>query len=457
MWARQRWRSATERRSRTARGGEVGVAGRDGLPDVAVWVGRLVGLAEGFQDPGTAVLLVFGQGLVGPLAGDQDAASGVAEVFGLVRLAPAPAGSHARLGVLGLDAVAQPVRAGRASRVRSAAPRPSGRRARAGPGRRGRGCRRWTWSGTWTGSGCTGRRPECRPGRLERRPGRRSGARAGVRPSSSVSSWSRASSQVGSTSPRRVRRAGPGNGTWSNPGTAPGLDPTRSPGWLRYRRLVRIYERKPEHHEAMIWWATVHQMTRRLTRELAGRPPPSRWGDPPPLRTCPAPTGAARSWNSWPLSPGGHGRERTGRHPRDRERQQLPRPTVPMVPPGLHQQDRTSPLRTHAREHLSLRQQALTGDPQVLDRFVQFAEVRGHGVNLRLGLLDLAGQGPLAGVDLVQQPRAGVRLLCIWPGHVDRHDGAGARVSRLRLAVASGSLITLTCCRTARLGADARC
>ncbi|MFG1681177.1 hypothetical protein ACGFNP_13510 [Nonomuraea sp. NPDC049269] len=44
---------------------------------------------------------------------------------------------------------------------------------------------------------------------------------------------------------------------------------------------------------------------------------------------------------------------------------------------------------------------------------MQFAELRGHGVNLRLGLLDLAGQGPLAGVDLVQQPGAGVRFLRI--------------------------------------------
>ncbi|MEV0152014.1 MULTISPECIES: transposase [unclassified Nonomuraea] len=31
------------------------------------------------------------------------------------------------------------------------------------------------------------------------------------------------------------------------------------------------------------------------------------------------------------------------------------------VPPGLHQQDRTSPLRTHAHDHLSLCQQALRG------------------------------------------------------------------------------------------------
>ncbi|MEV0589862.1 hypothetical protein [Nonomuraea cavernae] len=37
-------------------------------------------------------------------------------------------------------------------------------------------------------------------------------------------------------------------------------------------------------------------------------------------------------------------------------------------------------------------ERSLTGDPQVLDRFVYFAEVHGHGVNLRLGLLDLAGK-----------------------------------------------------------------
>lgn len=55
----------------------------------------------------------------------------------------------------------------------------------------------------------------------------------------------------------------------------------RTFGWLiRYRRLVRDYERRPEHHEAMVWWATVSIMTRRLTRELAGHPPPPRWGQP---------------------------------------------------------------------------------------------------------------------------------------------------------------------------------
>ncbi|MFB4273641.1 hypothetical protein ACBJ32_59390, partial [Nonomuraea sp. GTA35] len=77
--------------------------------------------------------------------------------------------------------------------------------------------------------------------------------------------------------------------------------------WLvRYRPLARIYERKPAHHEAMIWWAAVHQMTRRLTRELAGLPPTGRWSDPPPLPvSSPDRRGkvlqllAARPWRAW--------------------------------------------------------------------------------------------------------------------------------------------------------------
>jgi len=60
----------------------------------------------------------------------------------------------------------------------------------------------------------------------------------------------------------------------------------RTLGWLtRHRRLVRDYERRPEHHEAMVWWATVTIMTRRLTRELAGDPPPPRRGQPRPAPT----------------------------------------------------------------------------------------------------------------------------------------------------------------------------
>ena len=64
----------------------------------------------------------------------------------------------------------------------------------------------------------------------------------------------------------------------------------RSFGWLmHHRRLVRDYERRPEHHEAMLWWATVAIMTRQLTRDLAGTPPQPRWGGqrqpaPPPAQ-----------------------------------------------------------------------------------------------------------------------------------------------------------------------------
>ena len=37
----------------------------------------------------------------------------------------------------------------------------------------------------------------------------------------------------------------------------------RTFGWLmRHRRLVRDYERRPEHHEAMVLWATTMIMTR---------------------------------------------------------------------------------------------------------------------------------------------------------------------------------------------------
>lgn len=61
----------------------------------------------------------------------------------------------------------------------------------------------------------------------------------------------------------------------------------RSLGWLlRYRRLVRDHERRPEHHEAMVYWATVWIMTRRLARRSTDPPMQHRWGQP---RTKPAP------------------------------------------------------------------------------------------------------------------------------------------------------------------------
>jgi transposase len=55
----------------------------------------------------------------------------------------------------------------------------------------------------------------------------------------------------------------------------------RTFGWLlRYRRLIRDYERRPEHHEAMVLWATVTIMTRKLARTTSGTPPHPRWGRP---------------------------------------------------------------------------------------------------------------------------------------------------------------------------------
>ncbi len=55
----------------------------------------------------------------------------------------------------------------------------------------------------------------------------------------------------------------------------------RTLGWmLRYRRLVRDYERRPDHHEAMVLWATVTIMTRKLQQTTSGTPPYPRWGRP---------------------------------------------------------------------------------------------------------------------------------------------------------------------------------
>ena len=57
---------------------------------------------------------------------------------------------------------------------------------------------------------------------------------------------------------------------------------------MRYRRLCRDYETLPENHEAMVYWATVLIMTKRLARYENGHPDPKRWGgerlrpEPPP-------------------------------------------------------------------------------------------------------------------------------------------------------------------------------
>ena len=65
----------------------------------------------------------------------------------------------------------------------------------------------------------------------------------------------------------------------------------RTFGWLmRWRRLARDYERRIEHHEAMVYWATVFIMTRRLARYETGQPPIRRWGG---ARKPPGPAKAA--------------------------------------------------------------------------------------------------------------------------------------------------------------------
>src|SRR6185312_4915598 len=83
------------------------VSRRDGFPGVPGRVGCRN--TEGAQEPFLAVGAVIGQGLAGPLAGDQDPPPGVAEMIGIVGLALAPAGSLAGPGVLGLNAVPEPV------------------------------------------------------------------------------------------------------------------------------------------------------------------------------------------------------------------------------------------------------------------------------------------------------------------------------------------------------------
>jgi transposase len=53
----------------------------------------------------------------------------------------------------------------------------------------------------------------------------------------------------------------------------------RTFGWLmRYRRLARDYERRTGNHEAMVYWATVFIMTKRLARYETGQAPAKRWG-----------------------------------------------------------------------------------------------------------------------------------------------------------------------------------
>lgn len=64
----------------------------------------------------------------------------------------------------------------------------------------------------------------------------------------------------------------------------------RTFGWLlRHRRLVRDYERRPDHHEAMVHWATIMIMTRRLARRTTDPPIKQRWGQPRPAQPQPDP------------------------------------------------------------------------------------------------------------------------------------------------------------------------
>jgi len=73
--------------------------------------------AEHLSQPGFPVAAVVGQGLARPFAGNQHPAPGVAEVIAAVRFPLAGTGDQAAPGVSGLDAVAQPVRAGRRARL----------------------------------------------------------------------------------------------------------------------------------------------------------------------------------------------------------------------------------------------------------------------------------------------------------------------------------------------------
>jgi hypothetical protein len=91
------------------------VGRRHGFPGVPGRVGCRN--TEHPQQPVLPVGAVVGQRLAGPLARDQDPAPGVAEVVGVVGLALAGAGGQAGPGVLGLDAVPQPVRAPRRARL----------------------------------------------------------------------------------------------------------------------------------------------------------------------------------------------------------------------------------------------------------------------------------------------------------------------------------------------------
>ena len=172
-------RSATACSSRRAWSMWSGSPGRDGLPGVPGRVGCRN--TERGQQPVLAVGAVVGQGLAGPLAGDQDAAAGVAEVLGVGGPCPCTGPGPGRAGRSGAGC-----RSGASSRTAASTAvaqrlsqpggmRPLRRRSRPG------GSRRPAWSGTWSGSRCTGPRPWTRRARPGRRTGPRTGPRAAAR------------------------------------------------------------------------------------------------------------------------------------------------------------------------------------------------------------------------------------------------------------------------------------
>jgi hypothetical protein len=74
---------------------------------------------EDLADDRGAVGLVLGQGLAGPVPGHQGAAAAEAEALAVVRLGAAVPGVQSGRGVLGLDAVPEPVREGEQGSTRT--------------------------------------------------------------------------------------------------------------------------------------------------------------------------------------------------------------------------------------------------------------------------------------------------------------------------------------------------
>ncbi len=70
-------------------------------------------------------------------------------------------------------------------------------------------------------------------------------------------------------------------------------------------------------------------------------------------------------------------------------------------------------------------EQGLAGDPQMIEVQVEVPQAGGQLLNPSLDLFDLAGQRLLAGVDPVQQPRAGIRR-----AHVVRQAGVEGPANR---------------------------